>query len=69
MDAIGCIVVAGYIFSIAYVSLKEFTLVLMDACQCKTGFLDEIKNIIEENYSLKLKCVELDLIWSNLHNH
>jgi divalent metal cation (Fe/Co/Zn/Cd) transporter len=31
MDAVGGITIAGYIFFMAYVALKELTLVLVDA--------------------------------------
>jgi divalent metal cation (Fe/Co/Zn/Cd) transporter len=32
MDAIGSIIIAGYIFSVAYVSLKHSSLILIDSC-------------------------------------
>ena len=33
MDAIGGIIIAGYIFSVAYVSLRQSSLILVDSWQ------------------------------------
>jgi divalent metal cation (Fe/Co/Zn/Cd) transporter len=52
MDAIGSLIIAGYIFYIAYVSLKKSSLNLVDAWE-NPKVVDKIKNIIQENKKFK----------------
>ena len=52
MDAIGSMVIAGYIFYIAYVSFKQSSLNLIDAWENPTA-VDKIKKILEENEDFK----------------
>ena len=49
MDAIGGMVIAFYIFSVSYVSLKRSSLVLVDSWQ-NPKLTDMIKNVISEQF-------------------
>lgn len=49
MDAIGGIIIAGYIFSVAYVSLKQSSLILVDSWQ-NPKVTDLIKQTIENKF-------------------
>ena len=48
-DAIGGMIIAGYIFSVAYISLRQSSLILVDAWQ-SPKMTDLIKKIIEERF-------------------
>ena len=52
MDAIGGIIIAGYIFSVAYVSLKQSSLILVDSWQ-NPKVTDLIRQIIEDKFKKK----------------
>src|SRR5215216_5369239 len=52
MDAVGSLIIAGYIFYIAYVSLKKSSLNLVDAWE-NPKVVDKIRNIIQENKKFK----------------
>jgi cation diffusion facilitator family transporter len=54
MDAVGGMVIAFFILSIAYVAIKESSLVLVDACHCPE-LIDEVKSLIEEAYKVQVK--------------
>jgi cation diffusion facilitator family transporter len=61
MDAIGGMIIAGYIFSVSYISLKRSSLILVDSWQ-NPQLTDMIKKIISEQFSneaLKVKNVLL----------
>ena len=49
MDAIGGIIIAGYIFSVAYVSLKQSSLILVDSWQ-NPKVTDLIRQTIEDKF-------------------
>ncbi len=49
MDAIGGMIIAGYIFSVAYISLKQSSLILVDSWQ-NPQLVDVIKNMIEGKF-------------------
>jgi cation diffusion facilitator family transporter len=49
MDAIGGIIIAGYIFSVSYVSLKQSSLILVDSWQ-NPKITDTVKRIVEEKF-------------------
>lgn len=49
MDAIGGMIIAGYIFSVAYFSLRQSSLTLVDAWQ-NPGTSDNIKQLIESRF-------------------
>lgn len=51
MDAIGSIVIAGYIFYMAYMAFKESTLVLLDAVK-NPEIEQEISNFVEEKFNV-----------------
>jgi cation diffusion facilitator family transporter len=50
MDAIGGMIIAGYIFSVSYISLKRSSLILVDSWQ-NPQLTDMIKKIISEEFS------------------
>lgn len=50
MDAIGGMIIAGYIFSVSYISLKRSSLILVDSWQ-NPDLTDLIKKIISEQFS------------------
>jgi len=52
MDAIGGIIIAGYIFSVAYVSLKQSSLILVDSWQ-NPKVTDLIRQTIEDKFRKK----------------
>jgi cation diffusion facilitator family transporter len=52
MDAIGGIIIAGYIFSVAYVSLKQSSLILVDSWQ-NPKVTDLIRQAIEDKFKNK----------------
>ncbi|HKU48641.1 MAG TPA: cation diffusion facilitator family transporter [Nitrososphaera sp.] len=61
MDAIGGIIIAGYIFSVSYISLKQSSLILVDSWQ-NPRVADAIKRIVEEKFqdeNIRLKSVYL----------
>jgi cation diffusion facilitator family transporter len=49
MDAIGGMIIAGYIFSVSYVSLKESSLILVDSWQ-NPRITETVKRIVEEKF-------------------
>ena len=49
MDAIGGMIIAGYIFSVSYISLKRSSLILVDSWQ-NPDLTDMIKKIISEQF-------------------
>ena len=49
MDAIGGMIIAGYIFSVSYISLKRSSLILVDSWQ-NPDLTDLIKKIISEQF-------------------
>ena len=52
MDAIGGMIIAGYIFFMAYTAIKESALVLVDAIQ-NPQMTENIKNIIDNKFKIK----------------
>ena len=52
MDAIGSMVIAGYLFYITYISLKQSSLILVDGWE-NPKVIDKIRQIIEENENFK----------------
>ena len=50
MDAIGGMIIAGYIFSVSFISLKRSSLILVDSWQ-NPELTDMIKKIISEEFS------------------
>lgn len=53
MDSVGSIIIAGYIFFMAYIALKESTLVLVDAVD-EPWLSDRIKRYVEKNHKVKV---------------
>ena len=58
MDAIGGMIIAGYIFLMAYTAIKESTLVLVDAVN-DPQITDSIKKIIYEKFVIRTKDIYL----------
>lgn len=61
MDAIGGIIIAGYIFSVSYVTLKQSSLVLVDSWK-KPKVTKMIKEMVEEKFrddQIKIRSVLL----------
>ena len=56
MDAVGGIIIAGYIFYMAYIAIKESSLVLLDAVK-DTDLHDEIKDHIKTNFNVDVQDV------------
>jgi len=54
MDAIGGIIIAGYIFSVAYVSLRQSSLILVDSWQNPKA-TDLVRQIIEDKFKRRDK--------------
>ncbi len=53
MDSIGSIIIAGYIFYMAYTAFKESTLVLVDAVK-KPELENEISKYVEERFNVNV---------------
>ena len=49
MDAIGGMIIAGYIFSVSYISLKRSSLILVDAWQ-NPKITELVKRLVEERF-------------------
>jgi cation diffusion facilitator family transporter len=58
MDAIGGMIIAGYIFSVAYVSLKQSSLILVDSWQ-NPKVTDLIRETIEDKFKEKVKVQQI----------
>src|SRR5215212_3566759 len=61
MDAIGGMIIAGYIFSVSYISLKQSSLILVDSWQ-NPKLTDMVKRIVEEKFkeeNIRVKSVLL----------
>ncbi len=54
MDAVGGIIIAGYIFLMAYTAIRESTLVLVDAVE-NPKIMDNIKEFILSKFKIRVK--------------
>src|ERR671914_2300256 len=63
MDAIGGMIIAGYIFSVSYISLKRSSLILVDSWQ-NPELTDIIKKIISEQFNNEMLNVKNVLLRS-----
>jgi cation diffusion facilitator family transporter len=75
MDAIGSIIIAGYIFSVAYVSLKQSSLILIDSWQ-NPNVTKLVRQIVEDNFkkmdqirvrSILLRPAGMRIIFADIH--
>jgi cation diffusion facilitator family transporter len=69
MDAIGGMIIAGYIFSVAYVSLKQASLILVDSWH-NPGLVDVVKSLVEEKFkpeSVRVRSVFLRPVGMMVH--
>ena len=62
MDSIGSIIIAGYISFMAYVALKELTLVLVDIVNYLL-LRDRIKKPIEKRFNIWVSNVLIRQLW------
>ena len=58
MDAVGGMIIAVYIYTVSYVSIKEASLILLDAFH-RPELVDEIRKLIEKKYAVEVKNVRL----------
>lgn len=58
MDAVGGIVISGYIYTVAYVSIRESSLVLLDSFSAPE-LLNEVRGVVEGKYSMRVAKVRL----------
>ncbi|MGD1836834.1 MAG: cation diffusion facilitator family transporter [Nitrososphaeraceae archaeon] len=63
MDAIGGMVIAGYIFSVAYISLKRSSFILIDSCD-NSNLSEKIHKFIEEKFDNDIAEVKSVLVHS-----
>jgi len=56
MDAIGAIAIAGFIFSVSYVAIRESSLVLLDALH-NPKLPDQIKTFVESQHGVNVSTV------------
>ena len=64
-DAIGGMVIAGYIFSVAYISLKQSSLILIDAWH-NPATIDYVRKAVEEKFDVGVKVRSVNcakLVW------
>lgn len=66
MDSIGSIMIAGYIFFIAYTALKESTLVLVDAA-ANPSLREEIARYIQSEFQIKVEDVLIRPLGHTFH--
>lgn len=66
MDAIGGIIIAGYIFLMAYTAIRESTLVLVDAVD-NPQMTDDIKNLIFLKFKIKTREIFLRPVGSEFN--
>ena len=62
MDAIGGIIIAGYIFSVAYVSLKQSSLILVDSWQNP-----KVTDLIRQVRSILLRPAGMMVVFAAVH--
>jgi divalent metal cation (Fe/Co/Zn/Cd) transporter len=58
MDAVGGMIIAVYLYLVAYTSIREASLVLTDACH-RPELVAEVKKIVEGNYPVTVEEVRL----------
>lgn len=58
MDAVGGIIIGGYIYSVAYVSIKEASLILMDVWR-RPELSEEIKHLLESGHQVEVIDIKL----------
>jgi len=58
LDAIGGMIIAGYVCFVAYTSIKESSLVLLDACH-RPELVEVIRKIVEKKHNAEVEEVRL----------
>ena len=61
MDAIGGMIIAVYIFSVSYMSLKKSSFILVDSCE-DSNLSDKLKKMIIERFNDEIINVKSVLI-------
>lgn len=61
MDAIGGMIIAAYIFSVSYLSLKKSSFILVDSCE-DSNVSDKLKKLINERFAGEIINVKSILI-------
>ena len=56
MDAVGAMAIAGFIFSVSYVAVRESSLVLLDALH-NPRLPEQIKSFVEKNHNVNVRTV------------
>lgn len=67
MDAIGAIAIAGFIFSVSYVAVRESSLVLLDALR-NPKLPEQIKTFVERNHRVNVSTVLVRPMGHFLHS-
>lgn len=59
IDAIAGIIISGFIFVVAYITIKESSLILLDACACNIDTLESVKRLVEKVEGVKADDIRL----------
>lgn len=59
LDAIVGIIISGFIFIVAYITIKESSLILLDACACNIDTLETVKELVEKVEGVKVDDIRL----------
>jgi cation diffusion facilitator family transporter len=66
MDSIGALVITAFIFSIAYIAIRESSLILLDIIK-DPKIIDRLKNFIESNYNIHVLDIYLKQFGPYIH--
>ncbi len=66
MDSIGALVITAFIFSIAYVAIRESSLILLDIIK-DPKIIEQLKNFIESNYNIHVLDIYLRQLGPYIH--
>jgi len=66
MDSIGALVITAFIFSIAYIAIRESSLILLDIIK-DPKIIDQLKNFIESNYNIHVLDIYLKQFGPYIH--
>ncbi|WP_309492563.1 cation diffusion facilitator family transporter [Candidatus Hecatella orcuttiae] len=53
IDAVAGLVIGGFIFAVAYITIKESSLILLDACACSVDTLETARRLVESVEGVK----------------
>ncbi len=66
MDSIGALMITAFIFSIAYVAIRESSLILLDIIK-DPKIIERLKNFIESNYNIRVLDIYLRQLGPYIH--